>query len=645
MHAPLDISHLAIQGIPEAAWVDQYLTWPERPPVDEWAEANIFLDPLNNAEPGLINLDRTPHVREIVNAFADPYIDEIDLKFSTQIAKTTIILICLGYSIDQMQGPTLFVMPTELDAREMSDERIAGIIKSSPNLRSHQTGNPYDTTKLRYRFDEMILHMAWAGSASRLASKPKRFLYFDEINKYPAFIGDEADPIKLGTERSVTFWNRKIIKSSTPTVPGAYIDREYRKGDQRQYHVPCPHCGHFQTLKWPGIIFPDKKVESNWDNIKARRLCWYQCEACEGKIKDHHKQKMMLAGVWCSEGNEVDKNGRLKKIVIETTRRSYWINAIYSPWHTFSDIAYEFMESKNDTNTHRNFVNSKLAEEWTEETECIQINTDGIVNANIKMGYVPENTVVLLGGSDVQGSKGDHIHYVIRAWCDDGTSLLVEEGTVRSNKQQTDFDQLWDLIMCGTWQKSGGGDMRLRGMAMDRRWRTNEVDAFARREPERIFPVYGMGLSATKSVIPVTPTKVRYVDKRGKIRKGKPKPGDLRVFGLDTNYFKDIIARLIRDQQWHVPPDASGSYNKEIVAQHKIIIRDGNNIAIKEFWTAKAGFQACHKLDCEVYDTGLAEIIGYFAMMNRGPVKAPKPKPKRKALTTPGGRAFVATER
>jgi hypothetical protein len=72
-----------------------------------------------------------------------------------------------------------------------------------------------------------------------------RIIAFDEVDGYPPEgAGVEGDQITLGTKRSETFWNRKIILGSTPTVKGvSRIEKAWDESDQRRYFVPCPHCG------------------------------------------------------------------------------------------------------------------------------------------------------------------------------------------------------------------------------------------------------------------------------------------------------------------------------------------------------------------------------------------------------------------
>ena len=49
---------------------------------------------------------------------------------------------------------------------------------------------------------------------------PIRIVWMDEVDRYPASAGGEGDPVVLAEKRATTFWNKKYIKTSTPTIAG-----------------------------------------------------------------------------------------------------------------------------------------------------------------------------------------------------------------------------------------------------------------------------------------------------------------------------------------------------------------------------------------------------------------------------------------
>ena len=71
----------------------------------------------------------------------------------------------------------------------------------------------------------------------------------------------------------------------------------------RNYFVPCPHCGAYQTLK-----FKQLKWEGD-EMTEAQRTAYYECEHCKEKIHDSHKMQMLRAGKWEAIKKSKSKRG------------------------------------------------------------------------------------------------------------------------------------------------------------------------------------------------------------------------------------------------------------------------------------------------------------------------------------------------
>src|SRR5260221_12788476 len=69
----------------------------------------------------------------------------------------------------------------------------------------------------------------------------------DEIDRFPISAGKEGDPVEIASARTRTFWNRKEILTSSPTVEGtsriedAYQDSTMEQWDGRCTNAPCQH--------------------------------------------------------------------------------------------------------------------------------------------------------------------------------------------------------------------------------------------------------------------------------------------------------------------------------------------------------------------------------------------------------------------
>ena len=582
--------------------------------VSQWADENRMLDPRSSAEPGQWSTSRTPYLKGIMDAFNDQKVRSITIMASTQIGKTEAMLNIFGYIVDQDPGPCLWVNTTEELAKSFCKHRIQPMVTMSQALTGHLTGNQDDLGKLEISFDRMPLFIAWSNSPAALSSRPIKYIFFDEVDKYPKFSGREADPIKLGEERTSTFWNHKVVKCSTPTTKEGYIYNDYLKTDRCQYHVPCPHCGHYQVLTFHQVMWP--KEEFTTQELKDKRLAWYECLKCKGVVKDIHKNKMLQRGVWCPDACDVGEEGEIVGDIPVTTRRGFWINALYSPWLTFSDLAAEFLESKDQINDLMNFINSKLAEIWEEKAKKTDVDFVRALSLNYPEGLVEDQATVLTAGVDVQQ---DHFYFVIRAWGYGEESWLVRAARVES------WVHITEALFETAYKKRNGEVLKVRMACLDSGYNTDEVYLICRR--------YSHVARAIKGDIRVTgvpissPSRIdRYVGS------GSVIPGGLSLYRLDVNYFKDKVFRLVHSEagdlsKWHNFKNVSEQYLKQFCSEDKVILRDRKTGRAQEVWKPKANKTPNHYWDAEIYAVAAAEMIHVSSM--RDPAKQKVHSPDR----------------
>ena len=127
------------------------------------------------------------------------------------------------------------------------------------------------------------------------------------------------------------------------------------------------------------------------------------------------KQEMLFRGVWIPESVKLDRSGKLpeKLNFPEVSHVGFHLNALYSPWLSFSDVAAEFLDSHDRPELLMNFANSWLAQIWQEKIEETRPDKLKALSLSYDKCTVPEGAIVLTGGVDVQ--KG-YFAVVIRAW-------------------------------------------------------------------------------------------------------------------------------------------------------------------------------------------------------------------------------------
>ena len=322
---------------------------PEDLLVSEWAERYRVLDSKTSAMPGPWRNDKTPYLAGIMDELCNYETEEIIFVKPSQVGGTECLQNMLGWVIHQDPSPGMFVYPTDTLGESIVVNRLRPMLQASEPLRQRFREN--DSTKAELQFDGMYLSIVGSNSPSQLASKAIRYLFLDEVDKYPGASKKEADPVSLARERTKTFHNRKIFITSTPTLKTGHIWKAMEGADiVKHYFVPCPHCGEYIELKWSQVKFPDEGMGST----ERSELAAYICQECGGIITDQHKPQMLRHGEW----RVVDERARPARKV------AYWINTLYSPFVRLSEMVKAFLSSKDDPDLFQNFTNSWFAEPW-----------------------------------------------------------------------------------------------------------------------------------------------------------------------------------------------------------------------------------------------------------------------------------------
>jgi phage terminase large subunit GpA-like protein len=544
--------------------------------VTEWSDRYRILDEKTAAVPGRWQTSRTPYLQEIMDAFTHPDIEEIIFCKASQIGGTEALLNILAYIVAQDPSPTLLVYPTLELAEFASSNRIQPMVTLIPETAVRY--NDKDSKTLELQFDGMYLALSGANSPASLSSRPIRYLLLDEVDKYPANAGKEADPISLARERTKTFHNKKIVLISTPTLQTGAIWQAFESADERRYfYVPCPHCGKHQILKMSNVRWPKEMREP----AQVREAAWYVCEHCQEIIRDHHKPDMLRGGRWISDNT----TGRVSR------RVAFHLSSIYSPWLTFGDIAAEFLKSKAFPFLLQNFVNSWLAEPW--KTEAKRHNSDLVLarRAAYPKGRVHQDAQLLVAGVDVQLN---HFWWSVRAWGPDLTSWLVDYGRTET------WADIENILRRPYPMNETGEVAYIAKACIDSGYNTDEVYKFCAYNQDICVPTKGSS----------RPLRSRYV--QTKIEKDIALGLILYIF--DPNQFKDFIAgRLAHEVNaagaWMVPEDIDRLYADQIVSEQRIEKKSKAGIITYE-WAKVSSHAQNHLLDVEVNCALAAELCG-----------------------------------
>lgn len=579
----------------------EYLDPPEDMKVSEWAERYRMLDGKTSAEPGPWNNSRTPYLVEIMDELLNHETEEIIFCKCTQIGGTEVELNMLGYVVQQDPAPAEVVYPIETMATSVAEHRIKPMIESTPTLYKKYDRN---SSNLELNFTDMFIKLVWSNSPSGLASFAMKYLFLDEVDKYPGASKKEADPISLAKERTKTFRNSKVYITSTPTIRTNHIWKAKEGADaEKHYFVPCPNCGEFielkfDNLKWPG---KDKDLAEAYGEDAIRKklnslepideteglseadraeLAFYVCQECKNVITDAQKQIAVKKGQW----RIVRKQTHFVKKVC------FWINTLYSPFVSFSQIAKEFMNSKADPERLQNFVNSWLAEPWEDTKLKTSVELVMERQTDLPEFVVPDWAKLLTGGVDVQENC---VYWTIRAWGDYITSQNVAHGQAYSLAEVENIMNL-EYVM-------GNECIAIVNLCLiDSGFATDEVYDFCANNSDWAKPAKGSS----------NPMQSHF--KLSTINKDASKAYGMDLVIVDGGKYKDMIASRMHKKNgrssWMVYKNCDEEYAKQVTAEHKILVKKNDKSRLE--WVPKSSHSDNHYLDAEVYAMAAADTLG-----------------------------------
>lgn len=622
--------------------ISERLTPPEPMTVSEWCDRNRVLQNKHASEPGPWRTDRTPYLREILDALADPEVGSISFVKSSRVGGTEMVNNWLAWGAECDPMPTLYILPKEGDAKEEFGGRIKGVFDPPSPLSRLVTGDFCKLDPPTLALNSMTVYGAWASSPGTMIRRTCGRVFFDEIDNCDAEAGRLGNTWQLASDRVTTFGHRaKLASVSTPTTTNASGWRNYERSDQRRYHVPCPTCGGYQVLKFGQLKVPPG--ERSPDKIEAEDLARYECEACGDLIPWSDQRWMILRGVWLSRTQKIieplplDDADAVERAALWgaerwtpavdgeppiTRNRGYHIWSAYSPWRPWSQIMAKFFRVRDHPEEFRVFINSWLGEPWEETEEELkdEVVREKIDGALWHADIVPPEALQLVCGADVQQ---DHLYYVIRAWGPNQESWLIRNGQVST------FEQLYQVAFQLGFPQSGR-DRRMicMGLAIDSGFRTDEVYEFGKR-PGVVVVKGRQTMDA-----PFKQSRIDYQPR------GRSAADSLVLHTLNVDYFKRMAHRLVAQPeghagQWHLNRDTSEDYVKQFTSEHQVVERRKGKRS-KVVWKPKTDGAANHYLDCEVYGLALAHICNLH-MLKREDVSEPvlvQPQPAEPEIVT-----------
>lgn len=628
------------------------------PPVDylTWAKDNIVFSERISAKAGAYNEAAFPFFSEILTALGpDDPCQTITLIKSAQVGGTVAANIFTLGSMAMDPGDLLYVHPTEGNAIKWSRQKLTPLLKETTSLAPlfPQTSREGSNSVL-YKERKDGRGAISSGGANSPASlsmvSPKRQVQ-DDLAKWEN--NPAGDPEMQADSRSKAFFNRKVLKISTPLVwPGCRITRNWLEGSQEEYHVPCPHCGHLQALRWENM---EPHLDPNAPD-KAAFLC--VADGCGGFIEEHHRAQICKPVHLGGQARWVARFPERKRY-----HRSFYLWVAYSALEAWGELARRWFAVKagksgdaENREAEQVFWNDYLGKafEGAGETLPWEDLRDRAAEKGFKRGVIPPGALVTTIGVDVQG---DRVEWQLVGWGKGRQRFVIDHGVFDSfsvppggkphsgHISEPEIKELLDGLLTRTWPDFLGNRRHVNMLAIDGNYSTSDVFEWARRHPlSRVIMVRG---------VPQEYAAILAIVRGDKNNKGKERKYRKRFYNLAVSVLKLHLYRGLKKTDpesmgyVHFAAGLPDEYFVQLVSERRTPEKTRNGV-VEYRWKLPEGVRN-EALDTMNAAQGAAYRLGIFqwdeddwdalAARLEVPPASPQLDLEDEMMAAPGGRA------
>jgi phage terminase large subunit GpA-like protein len=456
-----------------------------------------------------------------------------------------------------------------------------------------------------------MLTLTGSNSPAALASTPARYIFGDELDRWATSAGSEGDPWALAQARTKTFFNRKLVAVSTPTVKGfSAIETMFNLGTREHWCHECPECHSYHEIN-----FDDIKIQftTNFNGGKKDYIVdevnW-ACKSC-GCLIPQSKMRRQPAK-WVATNPAAKANGH----------RSFWLNGFASPWANWNEIALEFLQAKNDPERLKVVFNTTFGKLWEERGEIEDEETILSRRENYEAD-LPDGVVILTCGVDTQDNR---LEYEVVGHGLYGETWGITRGVILGKPDNDTVWQRLDDVINRTYTFKDGKGLLVYLTCVDSGGHyTQEVYCACRERANRnVFAIRGIGGQDK----PYTPPP-----KQAKITVDGRYIGQCWYYNLGVDAGKTKIMNALKVQEpgaryCHFPLNEDRGYNVEYFQGllSERLVRRRSSGQDKYVWEKLPGHIRNEPLDCRNYAMAALSILNPDIEAERRRLFAPDQK-------------------
>ncbi|MEM7197620.1 MAG: terminase gpA endonuclease subunit, partial [Pseudomonadota bacterium] len=501
-------------------------------------------------------------------------------------------------------GPMMLVLPTINLAQDFNRLKLHPTIEASTALNRRimevKSRSKTASTALSKFFPGGSLVIVGANSPSDLRSKTIQYVVCDEIDEWPIDLSGQGDPMEMVKARQKSYQssgNFKRLVVSTPTLAGtSRIEAIFLEGDQRYWHVPCPHCDEYQRLEFGG-----RDADYGMRFSSEQRGTHYVCKHCGGVIEHWQKRDMLARGKWVATYPD------------EGRQPSFHVNALMSPFETWDNIEKEFRQARGDQQRLKAFVNLTLGEVYEERGDAPDWSRLFARRADYPGLHIPTGGLVITAGVDVQK---DGLFYEVVVWGRDRQSWSIDADFLEGETATLDSSpwQRLTRVMERHFPDAYGNTRPIDCLAIDSGYNTNTVYQWVRKN-SNAHAIKGQA-GNYRAIIATSPSNVDVSINGSKVRRGV-QLWSIGTWAAKSELYANLAKRGIREGESDDPPGYchfSANVNDEThlrqLTAETLKQRTKSGRIVRE-WVAMG---ANHFHDCRIYAMAAFAIVGGYKL-------------------------------
>lgn len=439
----------------------------------QWADQHYYLPKESSYTPG--QWETLPFQVAIMNSMGNDRIRTVNLIKSARVGYTKMLLGVEAYFIEHKSRNSLLFQPTDSAAEDFMKSHVEPTIRDVPVLlelapwfgRKHR-----DNTLTLKRFSSGVGFWCLGGAAAKnYREKSVDVVCYDELSSFEPDVEKEGSPTLLGDKRIEGSVWPKSIRGSTPKIKGfCQIEKAANESAHfMRFYVPCPHCGEAQYLK-----FGDDATTFGlkWEKGKPETV-YYLCEhngcAIRQSELDQTDGRWICdnTGMWTRDGLTFYSAG--DEEIPPPRSISYHIWTAYSPFTTWVQIVYDWLDALKDPNGVKTFINTTLGEPY-EEAVAKKLSFELLLEKVCHYdAQVPLRVVYLTAGIDSQKNRYE---IYVWGWAPGEEAFLIDKQIIMGRPEDEDTLKRVDAVIRKKYRHADGTEISISRVC----WDTGGID-------------------------------------------------------------------------------------------------------------------------------------------------------------------------